>query len=270
MGTISRSQRGGQARFWCRPNALRDPGSATSAARRHAVIASASSHFSASPFRSTQPRVERLGCATIGRVGVNAPKSPVTKGSNGIAMATVPNVCKMPGPPLRSCRPHSPTHPVVGVCFCVLRPQGDVQRSCSAPTGRRAQPTHALRPWSSQSPIPTRRPGRDRARRFLRLSLPTHRVVQRHGGAGGAVTTRRSRAHRGPRRSPRSVGCGPLLRQRRGLRPRRQLRLPGRDGDRRHQPEPRGLTVRRAEVPHMLMQRLDRTFRILTPGCGTG
>lgn len=35
----------------------------------------------------------------MGSVGVNAPKSPVTKGSNGIAMATVPNVCKMPGPP---------------------------------------------------------------------------------------------------------------------------------------------------------------------------
>ncbi len=32
-------------------------------------------------------------------VGVNPPKTPVTKGSNGIATATVPNVCKMPGPP---------------------------------------------------------------------------------------------------------------------------------------------------------------------------
>ena len=32
-------------------------------------------------------------------VGVNPPKTPVTKGSNGIAAATVPNVCKMPGPP---------------------------------------------------------------------------------------------------------------------------------------------------------------------------
>lgn len=32
-------------------------------------------------------------------VAVNAPKTPVTKGSNGIAMATVPNVCKVPGPP---------------------------------------------------------------------------------------------------------------------------------------------------------------------------
>jgi len=30
---------------------------------------------------------------------VNPPKSPVTKGSNGVACATVPNVCKMPGPP---------------------------------------------------------------------------------------------------------------------------------------------------------------------------
>lgn len=32
-------------------------------------------------------------------VGVNPPKTPVTKGSNGVAAATVPNVCKMPGPP---------------------------------------------------------------------------------------------------------------------------------------------------------------------------
>lgn len=32
-------------------------------------------------------------------VSVNPPKTPVTKGSNGIAAATLPNVCKMPGPP---------------------------------------------------------------------------------------------------------------------------------------------------------------------------
>lgn len=32
-------------------------------------------------------------------VSVNPPKTPVTKGSSGIATATVPNVCKMPGPP---------------------------------------------------------------------------------------------------------------------------------------------------------------------------
>lgn len=32
-------------------------------------------------------------------VAINPPKTPVTKGSNGIAAATVPNVCKMPGPP---------------------------------------------------------------------------------------------------------------------------------------------------------------------------
>ena len=35
----------------------------------------------------------------MGTVSVNPPKSPVTKGSMGIATATVPNVCKMPGPP---------------------------------------------------------------------------------------------------------------------------------------------------------------------------
>jgi uncharacterized Zn-binding protein involved in type VI secretion len=32
-------------------------------------------------------------------VSVNPPKTPVTEGSSGIAAATVPNVCKMPGPP---------------------------------------------------------------------------------------------------------------------------------------------------------------------------
>ena len=32
-------------------------------------------------------------------VAVNPPKTPCTKGSNGIAAATLPNVCKMPGPP---------------------------------------------------------------------------------------------------------------------------------------------------------------------------
>jgi hypothetical protein len=32
-------------------------------------------------------------------VTINPPKTPVTKGSNTIAAATIPNVCKMPGPP---------------------------------------------------------------------------------------------------------------------------------------------------------------------------
>jgi hypothetical protein len=35
----------------------------------------------------------------MGTVAINPPKTPVTKGSNGVAAATVPNVCKMPGPP---------------------------------------------------------------------------------------------------------------------------------------------------------------------------
>lgn len=33
------------------------------------------------------------------KVTINAPKTPVTKGSMGIAAATIPNICKMPGPP---------------------------------------------------------------------------------------------------------------------------------------------------------------------------
>jgi len=32
-------------------------------------------------------------------VAINPPKTPATKGSHGIAKATLPNVCKMPGPP---------------------------------------------------------------------------------------------------------------------------------------------------------------------------
>lgn len=32
-------------------------------------------------------------------VAIHPPKTPVTKGSTGIASATLPNVCKMPGPP---------------------------------------------------------------------------------------------------------------------------------------------------------------------------
>ena len=32
-------------------------------------------------------------------VSIHPPKTPVTKGSMGIAKATIPNVCKMPGPP---------------------------------------------------------------------------------------------------------------------------------------------------------------------------
>jgi len=32
-------------------------------------------------------------------VAINPPKTPVTKGSRGKAKNTIPNVCKMPGPP---------------------------------------------------------------------------------------------------------------------------------------------------------------------------
>lgn len=32
-------------------------------------------------------------------IGVNPPKTPVTEGSSDLATATLPNVCKMPGPP---------------------------------------------------------------------------------------------------------------------------------------------------------------------------
>jgi len=35
----------------------------------------------------------------MGSISIHPPKTPVTKGSNSIAAATIPNVCKMPGPP---------------------------------------------------------------------------------------------------------------------------------------------------------------------------
>ena len=33
------------------------------------------------------------------KVAINPPKTPLTQGSAGVSSATLPNVCKMPGPP---------------------------------------------------------------------------------------------------------------------------------------------------------------------------
>lgn len=52
-------------------------------------------------------------------VGVNPPKTPVTKGSSGIAAATIPNICKMPGPPA----PFIPT-PLPNIGRSELSPDG--------------------------------------------------------------------------------------------------------------------------------------------------
>src|ERR1700723_2925793 len=50
-------------------------------------------------------------------IAVNGPKSPVTEGSSGVAIATLPNVCKMPGPPA----PFIPTPlPNIGRSACNL------------------------------------------------------------------------------------------------------------------------------------------------------
>ena len=35
----------------------------------------------------------------MSKVGIHRPKTPVTSGSNGTAKSTIPNICKMPGPP---------------------------------------------------------------------------------------------------------------------------------------------------------------------------
>jgi len=52
-------------------------------------------------------------------VSVNSPKTPVTKGSRGIAQATIPNICKMPGPPA----PFVPT-PLPNIGQSGKNPQG--------------------------------------------------------------------------------------------------------------------------------------------------
>jgi uncharacterized Zn-binding protein involved in type VI secretion len=52
-------------------------------------------------------------------VAVNPPKTPVTKGSNSVAPATIPNVCKMPGPPA----PFVPT-PLPNIGRSALSPKG--------------------------------------------------------------------------------------------------------------------------------------------------
>jgi uncharacterized Zn-binding protein involved in type VI secretion len=52
-------------------------------------------------------------------VGVNPPKTPCTKGSHGKAKNTIPNVCKMPGPPA----PFVPT-PLPNIGKSELAPKG--------------------------------------------------------------------------------------------------------------------------------------------------
>jgi uncharacterized Zn-binding protein involved in type VI secretion len=52
-------------------------------------------------------------------VGINPPKTPVTQGSHGIAKNTIPNVCKMPGPPA----PFVPT-PLPNIAKSELSPKG--------------------------------------------------------------------------------------------------------------------------------------------------
>ncbi len=52
-------------------------------------------------------------------VSVNPPKTPITEGSMGIAQATLPNVCKMPGPPA----PFVPT-PLPNIAKSGMSPDG--------------------------------------------------------------------------------------------------------------------------------------------------
>ena len=55
----------------------------------------------------------------MGTVSIHPPKTPVTKGSMGIAKATIPNVCKMPGPPA----PFVPT-PLPNIAKSGMSPKG--------------------------------------------------------------------------------------------------------------------------------------------------
>jgi uncharacterized Zn-binding protein involved in type VI secretion len=52
-------------------------------------------------------------------VSIHPPKTPVTKGSHGISKATIPNVCKMPGPPA----PFVPS-PLPNIAKSELSPKG--------------------------------------------------------------------------------------------------------------------------------------------------
>ena len=52
-------------------------------------------------------------------VGIHPPKTPVTKGSMGMAKNTIPNVCKMPGPPA----PFVPS-PLPNIAKSGMSPQG--------------------------------------------------------------------------------------------------------------------------------------------------
>jgi hypothetical protein len=52
-------------------------------------------------------------------VGIHPPKTPVTRGSSGVAKATIPNVCKMPGPPA----PFIPS-PLPNIAKSELSPKG--------------------------------------------------------------------------------------------------------------------------------------------------
>lgn len=52
-------------------------------------------------------------------VSIHPPKTPVTKGSNSVSAATLPNICKMPGPPAPF----------------ILTPLPNIGRSCMSPRG---------------------------------------------------------------------------------------------------------------------------------------
>jgi hypothetical protein len=55
----------------------------------------------------------------VATVSIHPPKTPVTKGSNSISMATLPNICKMPGPPA----PFVPT-PLPNIGKSSIQPKG--------------------------------------------------------------------------------------------------------------------------------------------------
>ena len=88
--------------------------------------------------------------AVMSSVGIHPPKTPVTKGSNGIAKATLPNVCKMPGPPA----PFVPS-PLPNIAKSGNSPKGYSTTSRSKATQWRSEvrPSRAWAIWPARGQV---------------------------------------------------------------------------------------------------------------------
>ena len=89
------------------------------------------------------------GDAPMANVSVNAPKTPVTEGSNGVATATLPNVCKMPGPPAPFVPAPMATSARAGVARRTTR---RMSRSTGRPSPSGAPPSARWATWRVRGP----------------------------------------------------------------------------------------------------------------------